>query len=86
MKSKGYLIFHLNLAFSSVEEESRGSVIQDCYHPLLNLIEETKIPIGIELTGWTLNQIYQIDRNWVKRFNKLLKSGACELIEAGIAK
>ena len=83
MKSKGYLIFHLNLAFSSVEEESRGSVIQDCYHPLLNLIEETKIPIGIELTGWTLNQIYQIDRNWVKRFNKLLKSGACELIGSG---
>ena len=38
VKSKGYLIFHLNLAFSSVEEESRGSVIQDCYHPLLNLM------------------------------------------------
>lgn len=83
MKSKGYLIFHLNLAFSSLEEESRNSVIQDCYHPLLSLVEETKIPIGIELTGWTLNQINQIDANWATRFNKLLKSGACELIGSG---
>ncbi len=83
MRAKGYLIFHLNLAFSSIEEESQADVIQACYYSLLDLIEETRIPIGIELTGWTLNQIDRIDSNWVNRFRKLLESGSCELIGSG---
>ena len=57
MMPKGYLIFHLNLAFSSIEEDRWADVITTCYHPLLDLIEKTGIPIGIELTGWTLKQI-----------------------------
>lgn len=83
MKPKAYLVFHLNLAFSSVEEESREDVIKICYHPLLDLIEETKIPIGIELTGWTLKQIERIDAAWIERFKRLLCTGKCELIGSG---
>jgi hypothetical protein len=30
-------IFHLNLAFSSIEEEQRAQVVRDCYGPLLDL-------------------------------------------------
>jgi hypothetical protein len=83
MKPKGYLVFHLNLAFSSIEEETRADVIRVCYHSLLDLIEQTGIPVGVELTGWTLGQIHQIDDSWVTRFKKLLHSGSCELIGSG---
>lgn len=83
MKTKGYLVFHLNLAFSSIEEQEWPTVIQTCYHPLLDLIEETGITIGIELTGWTLKQIERIDIKWIERFRKLLNSRRCELIGSG---
>ena len=83
MKPKGYLVFHLNLSFSSIEEEAWTDVIETCYHPLLELIEKTGIPIGIELTGWTLKQIEQIDIAWIERFKALLKTGSCELIGSG---
>lgn len=80
---KGYLIFHLNLAFSSIEQDARKKVIENCYYPLLNLIEKSKTPIGIELTGWTLKQINNIDPKWVLRFKKLIKQNKCELIGSG---
>jgi len=83
MKPKGYLVFHLNLAFSSIEEEAWADVIRTCYHPLLDLIEETGVPIGIELTGWTLRQIERIDNSWIERFKTLLNSNSCELIGSG---
>ena len=65
MKPKGYLLFHLNLAFSSIEEDSRADVIRYCYHPLLDLIEKTGVPAGVELTGWSLKQIERIDFSWI---------------------
>lgn len=83
MKKKGYLVFHLNLAFSSIEENARVDVIKNCYHSLLDLIEQTGIPIGIELTGWTLKQIELIDNTWIERFKILLSTGKCELIGSG---
>ena len=83
MKPKGYMIFHLNLAFSSIEENARADVIKNCYHSLLNLIEQTGIPIGIELAGWTLKQIARIDITWIERFKILLSTGKCELIGSG---
>ena len=83
MKPKGYLVFHLNLAFSSIEEKSWPEVINACYHPLLNLIETTGVPAGIELTGWTLEKIEKIDGYWIERFNNLRRKGLCELIGSG---
>jgi len=83
VKAKGYIVFHLNLAFSSIEENARADVIKNCYHSLLNLIEQTGIPVGIELTGWTLKQIERIDITWIERFKILLSTGKCELIGSG---
>lgn len=83
MRPKGYLIFHLNLAFSSIGAEARPDVIQICYHSLLRLIKETAIPFGVELTGWTLNQIEHLDPAWITQFKELLKSKSCELIGSG---
>lgn len=83
MDKVGYLIFHLNLAFSSIEKESRSEVIEKCYHPLLDIIDENNYPMGIELTGWTIEQIEKNDPRWIKRFKKMLKNCKCELIGSG---
>src|SRR3989338_3694174 len=81
--AQGYLIFHLNLAFSSIRTEARPDVIRKCYWPLLELAERTGIPIGIELTGWTLQQIALLDQSWVERFRQMLECRQCELIGSG---
>jgi len=81
--AQGYLIFHLNLAFSSIKAESRPEVVKRCYWPLLSLAEDSEIPIGIELTGWTLQQIAAIDPTWIAQFRQALKAGHCELIGSG---
>ena len=39
-----FALFHLNLAFSSIEEEQRGDVIARCYWPLLRLAEKHAAP------------------------------------------
>ena len=83
MKNLGYLVFHLNLAFSSIDENEREKVIQNCYDPLLDTIEGNNLPVGIELSGWTLMQIEQINPSWIRRFRKLLESGICELVGSG---
>jgi hypothetical protein len=81
--AQGYLIFHLNLAFSSIKEEARPDVIRNCYWPLLELAESEGIPIGIELTGWTVQQIALLDKSWVERFRRMLENHQCELIGSG---
>jgi hypothetical protein len=62
-----YAFFHLNLAFSSIEEERRGEVIERCYWPLLKLAE--RHPIGMEITGFTLEEIASRDSAWIARAN-----------------
>jgi hypothetical protein len=81
--AQGYLIFHLNLAFSSVPAEARPDVIAKCYWPLLQLAEDMGIPIGIEPTGWTLQQIASLDPSWLTRFRRMLDNRQCELIGSG---
>jgi len=80
---KGYVIFHVNLGFSSIDEKLRSNVISDCYHPLLDLIERSGVPVGVELNAWTLKKIEKIDPNWIVRFKSLLKNEKCELIGSG---
>ncbi len=81
--AKAYLIFHLNLAFSSIEEELRPALIERCYWPLLKLIKRLGIPAGVELTGWTLQEINHLDSVWVKYLADMLKDGDCDLIGSG---
>jgi hypothetical protein len=79
-----FALFHLNLAFSSIEESERASVIERCYWPLLALAS-THGPIGIEATGYTLEQIEERDPAWIRRFRDLLAAGKAELIGSGYA-
>ena len=41
------------------------------------------MPVGIELSGWTLMQIEQINPVGLRRFRKLLESKNCELVRSG---
>ncbi len=59
-----FSVFHLNLAYSSIEEEQRSEVITCCYWPLLRLVRECQVPFGIEMSGYTLEVIAQIDPVW----------------------
>ena len=79
-----FALFHLNLAFSSIEEEHRGEVIERCYWPLLRLAEKFG-PIGIEATGFTLEEIAGRDPAWIELAKRLLAQGRIELIGSGYA-
>lgn len=80
-----YTIFHLNIAYSSIEEEQRADVINRCYWPLLNLARQYKLHFGIEATGYTLETINQIDPEWVRQLKLLIQDGRCELVGSGYA-
>ncbi|HXL98818.1 MAG TPA: hypothetical protein VN932_02735, partial [Rhizomicrobium sp.] len=79
-----FALFHCNLAFSSIEEEQRGEVIRRCYWPLLELAQKHG-PIGLEATGFTLEEIAARDPDWIARTHALIASGRIELIGSGYA-
>jgi hypothetical protein len=79
-----FALFHCNLAFSAIEEESRGEVIARCYWPLLELAQNHG-PIGLEITGYTLEEIARRDPEWIGGARALIASGRIELIGSGYA-
>jgi hypothetical protein len=83
MSTKAYAIFHLNLSYSSISTEARPEVVRHCYWPLLEMAEATSVPLGIEVSGWTLERLQEIDPGWVLRFRAMLDQGKCELIGSG---
>lgn len=78
-----YSIFHLNIAYSSIEEKQRSDVIQNCYWPLLRLAKKFHLPIGFEASGYTLERIAFSDQSWIDELQKLTHQGACEFIGSG---
>lgn len=80
-----YNFFHLNLAYSAIEEEDRLTVIERCYWPLLRLAKQRALPFGIELSGYTLETIAELEPAWVAELHELISEGPCELIGSGFA-
>lgn len=78
-----YGFFHFNLAFSSIEEDAQIDVINKCYLPLLNFIEESNVPFGIELSGYTLERINLLAPEWIDKFIALHAKGLVDLIGCG---
>ena len=66
-----FTVFHLNLAYSSIEEEQRAQVISRCYWPLLRLAKEHNLPFGIEASGFTLETAAGIDPAWLQELRSL---------------
>jgi len=78
-----FAFFHLNLAYSSIEEEQRPEVVQRCYWPLLRLVRSLELPVGIEASAYTLECIRGIDPGWVIEFASLCREGLCEHVGSG---
>lgn len=77
-----FALFHLNLAFSSIEEEQRATVVRDCYTPLLDLAER-RHPIAIEATAYTLKAIAACNPGWINRLSELNRAGKVEFVGSG---
>ncbi len=77
-----FALFHLNLAFSSIEEEQRATVVRDCYTPLLDLAERHH-PIAIEATAYTLKAIAACNPGWISRLSELNRAGKVEFVGSG---
>jgi len=69
--------------YSSIKEEDWPKVIKICYWPILDIIKSLEIPLGIEISGHSLEMIKKIDSRWISSFKKLLKAGKTELIGSG---
>ncbi len=82
-RSSLYTVFHLNLAFSSIDEDQHPTVINRCYWPLLHMAE-AGIPIGLEATGYTLRAINKAAPDWIERAKELIKRGTLELVGSGL--
>ncbi|MEW6386275.1 MAG: glycoside hydrolase family 57 [Thermodesulfobacteriota bacterium] len=80
-----FTVFHLNLCYSSIEEEQRREVIRRCYWPLLRLAREYDLPFGIEASGYTLETAGALDPDWLKELRKLTSEGPCEFIGSSYA-
>jgi hypothetical protein len=80
-----YTIFHLNLAYSSIEEEQRPEVIRKCYWPLLRLARRYSLPVGIEASGSTLETVAALDPAWIRELRELSSGGFCEFVGSGYA-
>jgi hypothetical protein len=79
-----FALFHLNLAFSSIEEEQRATVVRDCYTPLLDLAERHH-PIAVEATAYTLKAIAACDPDWIGQLSELIRAKKVEFIGSGYA-
>ena len=77
-----FAVFHLNLAFSSIEEERRAQVIERCYWPLLRLAKKHH-HIGIEISAFTLEEVNRLDPVWVETFRQMIAENKVELIGSG---
>lgn len=84
-KLHAYSLFHLNLAFSSVEIDRRSEIVEQCYWPLLKLAEELSVPIAVEASGYTLECIDKINPGWINRLSELVGDGIVEFIGSGYA-
>jgi len=80
-----FTVFHLNLAYSSIEEEQRAQVVRDCYWPLLRLARKHNLAFGIEASAYTLESAAGIDPAWIAELRSLTSEGPCEFVGSGYA-
>lgn len=78
-----YAIFHGNLNFSYIPKDFYPQILNNCYWPLLNVIQEQNVPFGLEMSGYTLETVNSLDPSFVESLAKLWHDGACEFIGSG---
>ena len=83
MPREVYSAWHLNLWFSSVEESDRRKIIDRCYWPLLEIIDRSKRPQGIEISGASLRVIAKESPSWISEVKRLCTEGKVEILASG---
>lgn len=74
-----YAIFHGNLGFSSIPKDQYAIVLDRCYWPLLDIVEQG-YKIGIEYPATTIEILNDIDPSYVKKLGDLWDKNQCDLI------
>ena len=80
-----FSLFHLNLMFSSIDEDQYPTVINNCYWPFLRMIQRLRLPLSVEASGCTLEIIQELAPHWLVEFRNLCQGGICEFIGSGYA-
>ena len=76
-----YTIFHGNLQFSSIPKREYRTVINQCYWPLIRIVEKNeRLKFGIEFSGLTLLEIEKLDKKFLEKIKKLIKEERLEFI------
>ena len=83
MSKTFYQLYHANLAFSAIEEESLGDVIDKTYFALLYFVQKTKIKVALEISGYSLQKIQELRPSWIELFKTLYSEGLVELVGSG---
>ena len=78
-----YTVFHLNIAYSSIDEDRWPDVIDHCYRPLLAMARDMDLPFGIEASVYTLEAAQATDPRWFEDFRAMVSEGPCEFIGSG---
>ena len=78
-----YAVFHGNLNFSYIPKDFYPQIVRRCYWPLLRIVEEQQVPLGLEFSGYTLEVINSLDPSFIKRLKELWHDGACEVVGSG---
>lgn len=78
-----YAIFHGNLNFSYITRDLYPQILNNCYWPLLRIIEEQQVPLGLEMSAYTLEEVGRLDPGFVRRLGELWREGACEFVGSG---
>ncbi len=74
-----YAIFHANLSFSSVSADQYSKILDNCYWPILDLVDKG-YKLGLEFSSSTLATINKLDEQFVDEINRLWIDGKCDVI------
>jgi hypothetical protein len=75
-----YSVFHGNLNYSSIPQESYHEIIDKCYWPILDAVNNFKFKTGIEFPTNTLDKIGNIDPFFIEELKKTVRNKKCEII------
>ena len=78
-----YAVFHANLNFSYIPPDLYPQILRRCYWPLLRIVEEKGIPLGLEFPAQTLETVNKLDRSFVPHLREMWDQGLCEVVGSG---
>jgi hypothetical protein len=78
-----YAVFHGNLNFSYIPKDFYPQILRRCYWPLLRIVEQEQIPLGLEFSAHTLQVVNELDHTFVERLRRLWEEGRCEFVGSG---